>query len=344
MYNNLTRTFLACDAPSPWGVYFQDSGSPQMEALVELHDNIMFYLVIILFGVGWILVSILRRYLYNKSPISNKYFNHGKCVPVQKYYNNVQEKSLSPSNISTINNNTNPVKLYENALIKKEIINENKNKSGIYLLTNLITNDKYVGQSTNLGKRFEKYFTLSYLKDRNSLVISRVLIKHGYANFSLSILEYCDKGLLNQREQYFLDSIKPAYNILKVADISISSGYKHTQKSKNKRSKSLKRMYTWIKSLLYWITRKDETKALIREKAIGRKNLQSTLELMNKVKGNPVNIYEKCSGIGFKFIGGFISPRKAGLFMVIRSTTIIKYMRSGKLFKGKYKFSNKLDE
>jgi len=35
-----------CDVPKPWGVYFQDSGSPQMEALVELHNNIMFYLLL----------------------------------------------------------------------------------------------------------------------------------------------------------------------------------------------------------------------------------------------------------------------------------------------------------
>jgi hypothetical protein len=30
-----------CDAPRPWGLYFQDSAAPQMEALVELHDNIL---------------------------------------------------------------------------------------------------------------------------------------------------------------------------------------------------------------------------------------------------------------------------------------------------------------
>jgi len=41
-----------CDVAMPWGMYFQDSGSPQMEALVELHNNIMFYLLIILFSVG----------------------------------------------------------------------------------------------------------------------------------------------------------------------------------------------------------------------------------------------------------------------------------------------------
>jgi len=71
---------LLCDAPQPWGVYFQDSATPQMEALVELHDNIMFYLVIILFGVAWIMVSIIRNYVNTKSPISNKYLNHGTLI------------------------------------------------------------------------------------------------------------------------------------------------------------------------------------------------------------------------------------------------------------------------
>ena len=58
------------DAPSAWGIYFQDSATPQMEGLVELHDNIMYYLVIILFSVAWIMLSIIRNYVETKSPIS----------------------------------------------------------------------------------------------------------------------------------------------------------------------------------------------------------------------------------------------------------------------------------
>ena len=37
--NKFTMSF---DAPSPWGIYFQVSATPQMEGLVELHDNIMY--------------------------------------------------------------------------------------------------------------------------------------------------------------------------------------------------------------------------------------------------------------------------------------------------------------
>ncbi len=69
-----------CDAPRPWGLYFQDSATPQMEGLVELHDNILFYLVIILFGVGWILASIVKNYSYKVAPISHKYLNHGTLI------------------------------------------------------------------------------------------------------------------------------------------------------------------------------------------------------------------------------------------------------------------------
>ena len=67
-----------CDSPTPWGMYFQDTASSQMEALVELHDNNMFYLIIILFGVAWIISSIIRNYVNNK--ISNKYLNHSTLI------------------------------------------------------------------------------------------------------------------------------------------------------------------------------------------------------------------------------------------------------------------------
>lgn len=77
LFNNLIMNF---DAPSPWGIYFQDSATPQMEGLVELHDNIMYYLVVILFGVGWILVATLGNYISTKSPISHKYLNHGTLI------------------------------------------------------------------------------------------------------------------------------------------------------------------------------------------------------------------------------------------------------------------------
>jgi cytochrome c oxidase subunit 1 len=68
------------DAPEPWGLFFQDNATPQMEGLEELHNNIMFYLCIILFAVTWIIGSIIINYKKNSNKISNKYVNHGTLV------------------------------------------------------------------------------------------------------------------------------------------------------------------------------------------------------------------------------------------------------------------------
>jgi len=53
---------------------------------------------------------------------------------------------------------------------------------------------------------------------------------------------------LNKREQHYMDSLKPVYNTLKIAGNSF--GYRHTEESKDKRSKSLKGVYIG-KNLLY---------------------------------------------------------------------------------------------
>lgn len=43
--------------------------------------------------------------------------------------------------------------------------------------------------------------------------ICRALLKYGYSNFSLEILEYCDSVLCLQREKHYIDHFKPEYNI-----------------------------------------------------------------------------------------------------------------------------------
>lgn len=362
LINNLV--LLNLDAPSPWGIYFQDSATPQMEGLIELHDNIMYYLVIILFAVGWILFSIVWNYIGTKSPMSHKYLNHGKVVPIQKCFKSLVKSNnkytCSYSTMSSSNNKS--IKFYENAYsMKKSIIKDNKNKSGIYKWTNKISNDVYIGQSIDLSKRFIRYFNLSYLKNRETLVISRALIKYGYNNFSLEILEYCDIADLTEREQYYLDTLKPRYNTLKIA--GSSSGHKLSEETKAKISKALKGVYVKEKSALYGSRASEETKALMslkkyksnnplfgkthseeskelmRQKALGRKHSEETLLKISVSRGYPVQIYEKCNSEGFQLIGSFVSTRKAANFLGISASTVRQYINSGEIFKDRYKFT-----
>jgi group I intron endonuclease len=43
--------------------------------------------------------------------------------------------------------------------------------------------------------------------------ICRAIKKYGFANFSLKILEFCDKHSVLEREQYYMDLLKPKYNL-----------------------------------------------------------------------------------------------------------------------------------
>lgn len=136
-----------------------------------------------------------------------------------------------------------PFMIYSNADSEKlQILNENRNKSGIYLWTHLEDNRKYVGSAFNLTSRFYSYYSIPKLNKNNSY-ISRALLKHGYAVFRLSILEYIDvkdipkkeaRKLILEREQYYIDLLEPEYNILKTAGSPL--GHKHSEESKLLRS------------------------------------------------------------------------------------------------------------
>lgn len=52
-------------------------------------------------------------------------------------------------------------------------------------------------------------------------------MKYGYSNFILEILEYCDKFDLLNREQYYMNLLKPEYNVLLTAGSNL--GFKHSE-------------------------------------------------------------------------------------------------------------------
>jgi len=64
------------------------------------------------------------------------------------------------------------------------------------------------------------------------MLIYKALLAHGFDNFTLEIVEYCELSNLTEREQHYIDLLKPEYNILKIAG-SIS-GHKLSEKTKAK--------------------------------------------------------------------------------------------------------------
>jgi hypothetical protein len=80
---------------------------------------------------------------------------------------------------------------------------------------------------------FSIYYLESVIKKGRSLVNS-ALLKGGYSNFTLEILEYCEQSETLLREQYYLNLLKPEYNILFTAGSPF--GRKHNEEAKARMS------------------------------------------------------------------------------------------------------------
>lgn len=167
-----------------------------------------------------------------------------------------------------MNNNMNniniiPIKSYPNSdKYKYVIFKENKGKSGIYRWNNLVTGKSYVGSAINLGNRLNVYynfFTIEKLLGRGSSAIYRAVLKYGHYNFSLDILEYCESKLLIVREQYYINLLKPKYNILQTAGSRL--GHKLSEYTKMKISIKNK----GDKNFMFGKHHLDETKKKISE-------------------------------------------------------------------------------
>jgi group I intron endonuclease len=110
---------------------------------------------------------------------------------------------------------------------KAETWKNNKYKSGVHRWINTVTRSSYVGSSTVLNRRIKCYLETNYLKTyKHKSVIYSDILKYGLSVFRLEILEHCAKEDVTLREQFYLNTLKPTYNILKLAGSSL--WFKHS--------------------------------------------------------------------------------------------------------------------
>ncbi len=63
-----------------WQIGFQDGATPTQEGIVELHNTIFFYLIVIFALVFWVITSVVVNFGNNKTSIVHKYANHGTAI------------------------------------------------------------------------------------------------------------------------------------------------------------------------------------------------------------------------------------------------------------------------
>ena len=193
------------------------------------------------------------------------------------------------------------IKYYNADADKINIFTDNRNKIGVYRWINNLNGNTYIGSSINLSVRFYTYYSLRSLAKSNR-PMERALLKYGFSNFSLEILEYCNSEDLLKKEQYYLDTLKPEYNIAEIAGSIL--GYKHSEES-------LKKMRNFILS--------DE---VLAKKKLATKNAtiaRSIPIIVKNIKTNEISEYVSLSAAS-----NAIGVTKSAISQALINNTIIK--------------------
>lgn len=82
--------------------------------------------------------------------------------------------------------------------------------AGIYKVTNNITGDIYIGSSKNIEKRWATHKCLSMWKQHPNSKLYKDMASYGLDNFTIEVIEKTTD--LHNREQYYIEQLKPAYN------------------------------------------------------------------------------------------------------------------------------------
>lgn len=88
---------------------------------------------------------------------------------------------------------------------------------GIYKIINTLNGKFYIGSSKNIHKRWRQHLSHLRTKVHNNIILQRVFDKYGVKVLKIVIIENCDQHNLFKREQHFIDTLKPPYNIGKKA-------------------------------------------------------------------------------------------------------------------------------
>ncbi len=88
---------------------------------------------------------------------------------------------------------------------------------GIYKITTLDDGSFYIGSSINISSRWKRHISQLKNKTHSNYYLRKKYQKYGLENLRFEIIEFCEKLNIKEREQWYLDYLKPSLNINKMA-------------------------------------------------------------------------------------------------------------------------------
>ncbi len=169
---------------------------------------------------------------------------------------------------------------------------------GVYLVTNTINGNKYVGQSTNIERRIMEHKTPNAsLASKSPLFVSD-LQKYGVACFKFEVLQECKKHELKAAEKMWIDCIQPEYNTIGKrlscavrAKISATNKQHWSELSQDKKDEIISRLTGPRKGHPV----SEETRRKLREHNLGKKKRKYSVRIIET--GEIFNDLSECAAV-----------------------------------------------
>lgn len=162
------------------------------------------------------------------------------------------------------------------------------------------------------------------------------MLKYGFDNFNLEILEFCTVENVLEREQYYIDLLKPEYNILKEAGNSL--GYEHSEETlelmRNREISEETRKLLSLSATGRVFSDEDKLKLSEKRKGIKLSDVTRTKisEAAIKLRGVGVEVEDKILNTKL----AYKSLTEAAKSIDVSRTAISKVLNTGKLIKNRY--------
>lgn len=195
---------------------------------------------------------------------------------------------------------------FENIISHKaEIMAALGGLGGVYMFVNIVNGKSYVGSTNNLARRFYEH----YSGFCSNSVLQNAFAKYGKFNFSFIVLAIVPpiKWVLLFLEQLALDYIKPAYNILTLAGSCLGL-IRGPQSSEHRRQLSE------------------------AQQSVDRTGANNPMHGKVSPRAQGVFVYS----LDGNLVQSFSSLTQAASWLNVSRETVQNYIKSSKVFQGKY--------
>ncbi len=117
-----------------------------------------------------------------------------------------------------------------------EKLSKDLQRSGIYMIVNQQNGKRYIGSSKDIYTRLQCHRAELRHNNHYNPHLQAAWNKYKEHSFNYTVLEYCKESKLIEREQYYVNTLKPEYNI----SVEIVQLPSYSEESRAKHSKTRK--------------------------------------------------------------------------------------------------------